>query len=123
MAPAVNDRPPDNELDTLKTSMIQAYKASQLFLSYTVRQQSRRNWILAAFKLDDVQAHISNISMSENQLRRSADSCEKHSNLLYRKNLRKLAELSTDFHQAVGEQFNRLLVYRKQVNELRLTLY
>jgi hypothetical protein len=108
MAPAVIDRPADDVLQSLKGSIIEAYRSSQLFLSYTMRQQGKRNWILAAFKIDNVQTLINGISKSEIRLRQTADSCEKLCNLSCRSNMRELTQMSLDFHQAVSEQFSRV---------------
>jgi signal transduction histidine kinase len=109
MAAEPGDRPPTSSLNALKESMVQVYKDSQLFLSYAVRHRSIANQVLAPFKLDDVQAHIRQLSKSEDQLQQTADACERHSSLSNRAAVRELTRMSSELHQILSDQFSQML--------------
>lgn len=109
MAPDPALRPPGAGLETLKTSIVQAYAKSQLFLAFAIQhQQSKVKMIDAPFKVGDVQSHVHKLSEAEKQLLQAADDCERHCDLSSRGELHKLA---TDFRQIIQDQ-----VYVSQKN-------
>ncbi|OCK81844.1 WD40 repeat-like protein [Lepidopterella palustris CBS 459.81] len=102
MIPGPNLRPPEDVLNTLKTSIVHAYAKSLLFLGFVIqRQESRLNWVDAPFKLGDVENYIKGLTESADQLCRIADNCEKHCNNRNRTTVEELHDLVEESHQAI----------------------
>ncbi|KAH8761659.1 hypothetical protein F5883DRAFT_631123 [Diaporthe sp. PMI_573] len=102
MAPDPALRPPEAALEKLKTSIVQAYATSQLFLGFAIqRHRSKTKMMDAPFKLGDVESCVQELSKSEGQLLQAADDCGKHCGLSNRAKSKELLELATSFHQIV----------------------
>jgi hypothetical protein len=105
MAPDPTLRPPGDVLDTLETSIVQAYAKSLLFLGFAIqRQRSKIKVIDAPFKLGDMEKYVAGLLESGDQLAQAADSCEKHCNYLNRNTVKELRDLAEESHQAIRDQ-------------------
>ena len=105
MAPDPTLRPPEDVLDTLETSIIQAYAKSLLFLGFAIqRQRSKIKVVDAPFKLDDMEKYVTGLLESGDQLAQAADNCEKHCNYLNRTTVKELRDLAEESHQAIRDQ-------------------
>lgn len=112
MAPDPALRPPGAGLEKLKTSIVQAYANSQLFLAFAIqRQQSKVKILDAPFKVGDVESYVHKLSEGEKQLLQAADDCERHCDLSSR---RELHQLATDFRQIIQDQ-----VYVSKTSSIR----
>ncbi|KAK7413945.1 hypothetical protein QQX98_007214, partial [Neonectria punicea] len=97
MAPDLALRPPEAALGRLRTSIVQAYAKSQLFLGFTVQRQRSKIKIDAAFKLEDARGHVNTLAESQRHVHQAADDCEKHCSLSSRAHLDELRKLAADF--------------------------
>jgi hypothetical protein len=105
MAPDPTLRPPEDVLDTLETSIVQAYAKSLLFLGFAIqRQRSKIKVVDASFKLSDMEKYVTGLLQSGDQLAQAADNCEKHCNYLNRTTVKELRGLAEESHHAIRDQ-------------------
>jgi hypothetical protein len=105
IAPDPTLRPPKDVLDTLETSIVQAYVKSLLFLGFAIqRQRSKIKVVDAPFKLGDMEKYVTGLLESGDQLAQAADNCEKHCNYLNRTTLKELRDLAEESHLAIQDQ-------------------
>jgi hypothetical protein len=105
MTPDPTLRPPKDVLNTLETSIVQAYVKSLLFLGFAIqRQRSKIKVVDAPFKLGDMEKYVTGLLESGDQLAQAADNCEKHCNYLNRTTVKELRDLSEESHQAIQDQ-------------------
>jgi hypothetical protein len=105
MAPDPTLQPPEDVLDTLETSIVQAYAKSLLFLGFAIhRQRSKIKMVDAPFKLGDMEKYVTGLLESGDQLAQAADNCEKHCNYLNRTTVKELRGLAEESHQAIRDQ-------------------
>ncbi|KAI3323881.1 hypothetical protein HD806DRAFT_544007 [Xylariaceae sp. AK1471] len=121
MAPDFILRPPEPPLSKLKTSIVQTYAKSQLFLSFAIQQQQSKIGPLAApFKLGSAESHTNELSKCGEQLSQAADDCEKHCNLSNRSDIEGLLELNTIFHEIIQNQIGLVLDRINREEQIRL---
>ena len=105
MAPDPTLRLPEDVLDALEKSIVQAYAKSLLFLGFAIqRQRSKIKAVDAPFKLGDMEKYVKGLLESGDQLAQAADNCEKHCNYLNRTTVKELRDLAEESHQAVRDQ-------------------
>jgi hypothetical protein len=105
MAPDITLRPSKTALSRLRTSIVQTYTKSQLFLSFAAHEvQSNIKLVAGPFKLGDAESHINELSKCEKQLSGAADNCERHCNLSNRSIFQKLLEPKKDYSKIFQDQ-------------------
>ena len=105
MAPGPTLRPPEDVLDTLETSIVQAYAKSLLFLGFAIqRQRSKIKVVDAPFKLSDAEKYVKSLVESGDQLAQAADNCEKYCIHLNQGRVEKLLDIAKESHQAIQNQ-------------------
>jgi len=118
MAPDPTLRLPEDVLDALEKSIVQAYAKSLLFLGFAIqRQRSKIKAVDAPFKLGDMEKYVKGLLESGDQLAQAADNCEKYCNYLNRATVKELRDLAEESHQAIQDQ-----VYVPETSSVGATL-
>lgn len=121
MTPDPNLRPPEDALEALRQRIIQAYAKSQGFLGFAVRlQQSGVGPVVSPFKLQDLEAHVSELAEREKDLSRATEICEKQCNSSHRSDVQEFHELSRSFYRGIQDQIKLVkgLIEDKNLIEL-----
>ncbi|KAH7160654.1 hypothetical protein EDB81DRAFT_782712 [Dactylonectria macrodidyma] len=120
MAPDPTLRPPEATLDKMRTSIVQCYAKTQIFLAFAVQLQQSKMKIDAAFKLDAARGHVNALSESQGRLQRAGDDYEKHCQLLNRENVQELLKLMTEFPRTIQDQVQLVLEQISAEEQLRI---
>ncbi|KAI0475504.1 ankyrin repeat-containing domain protein [Xylariaceae sp. FL0804] len=121
MAPEPKLRPPETALSELKDSIVRAYKKSQQFLCFAIRQRSGKGArVTAPFKLGDVNNYRDELSEHEKQLSCDAERCGQLCALSTRSNVQKLQKLFEDFPRVFQDQIDLVLKRLDNVDRIRV---
>ncbi|KAI1426827.1 ankyrin repeat-containing domain protein [Xylaria sp. FL1777] len=117
LAPDPALRPPEDAMESLKESIVEAYTKSQVFLGFALNQQKGKSrHVVAAFKLGEVESYTEGLSKCEEKLLRAAEYCEDRCNFSNRSNVMELLNLTKNCHQSIQDQF-KIALNRMNVNE------
>ncbi|KAI0972635.1 hypothetical protein F4678DRAFT_46057 [Xylaria arbuscula] len=103
-------RPREDAMESLKSSIVQAYATSQLFLSFNLRQQRKKTGHLTAvFKVGEVESYVNELSKCGEKLLEAAEFCENCCNFSNRSSVLELLEIAKASHRGIQDQIQIVL--------------